>query len=244
MASISDVLHYGSLIYQKLVVRLEYALNYPLTSDSRKKIAMLILENYYKGNLGNTIDYFSDLIGHHNLSKGEVHELAKDLTQTVFQRTVKNTDWGKPKSMEKYTAKVARNLVKELKRSQDFLSYHQVTLYSDRRFNGSFNDPDANLESQNPLTTMKKDALGFVAALSDNSVPLEVRLETQQRVETLKRYLELLPAHQRKALEMHYIDELPYMEISEKLGRPINTVKSDIRRAKSLIQEKFQNRAE
>jgi len=39
----------------------------------------------------------------------------------------------------------------------------------------------------------------------------------------------------RRIIEMRYIDEYSYEEIAEKLGKPLNTVKTQIRRAKAAV---------
>ena len=39
----------------------------------------------------------------------------------------------------------------------------------------------------------------------------------------------------RRIIEMRFLDEYSYEEIAEKLGRPLNTVKTQIRRAKAAV---------
>ena len=39
----------------------------------------------------------------------------------------------------------------------------------------------------------------------------------------------------RRIIEMRFLDEYSYEEIAEKLGRPLNTIKTQIRRAKSAV---------
>lgn len=47
--------------------------------------------------------------------------------------------------------------------------------------------------------------------------------------------LEELSNEYRQVIEMRFLDEYSYEEIAEKLGRPINTIKTQIRRAKAAV---------
>ena len=39
----------------------------------------------------------------------------------------------------------------------------------------------------------------------------------------------------KQIIEMRFLDEYSYEEIAEKLGRPLNTIKTQIRRAKAAV---------
>ena len=45
---------------------------------------------------------------------------------------------------------------------------------------------------------------------------------------------ELSPEY-REIIEMRFLEEYSYEEIAEKLGRPLNTIKTQIRRAKAAV---------
>ena len=47
--------------------------------------------------------------------------------------------------------------------------------------------------------------------------------------------LEELSNEYRQVIEMRFLDEYSYEEIAEKLGRPLNTVKTQIRRGRAEI---------
>ena len=47
--------------------------------------------------------------------------------------------------------------------------------------------------------------------------------------------LEELSEEYRQIIEMRFLEEYSYEEIAEKLGRPINTIKTQIRRAKAAV---------
>ena len=47
--------------------------------------------------------------------------------------------------------------------------------------------------------------------------------------------IEELSEEYRQIIEMRFLEEYSYEEIAEKLGRPINTIKTQIRRAKAAV---------
>ena len=58
----------------------------------------------------------------------------------------------------------------------------------------------------------------------------------QQRGESYKvEILNEIPEDYRQIIEMRFLDEYTYEEIAEKLGRPLNTIKTQIRRAKAAV---------
>ena len=54
--------------------------------------------------------------------------------------------------------------------------------------------------------------------------------EPEPRDDALLASLDRLPRHQRAAIVLRYYLDLPLAHIAEVVGRPINTVKSDLRR--------------
>lgn len=80
-----------------------------------------------------------------------------------------------------------------------------------------------------------------VSALADTirddvDTPLDsiIKTEDQERTE---RYIEGLPELYREVARKRLIDSLQYKEISEELDMELNTVRTRIRRAKSLIEK-------
>lgn len=61
----------------------------------------------------------------------------------------------------------------------------------------------------------------------------EVREHRNEIVENL---LERLPKHERRVITLHYLREVSIKEISESLGVPVNTVKSQLQRARKRLQ--------
>ena len=58
----------------------------------------------------------------------------------------------------------------------------------------------------------------------------------EHRNEIVKNLLERLPKHERKVITLHYLREVSIKEISESLGVPVNTVKSQLQRARKRLQ--------
>ena len=55
-----------------------------------------------------------------------------------------------------------------------------------------------------------------------------------KRLDIAFHYVDLSEEY-RKIIEMRFLEEYSYEEIAEKLGRPINTIKTQIRRAKAAV---------
>ena len=47
--------------------------------------------------------------------------------------------------------------------------------------------------------------------------------------------LEELPEEYRRVIEMRFLEEYSYEEIAERLNKPLNTVKTQIRRARAMV---------
>ena len=75
------------------------------------------------------------------------------------------------------------------------------------------------------------DAIG-----DDSDTPLESIIKDEDQASTL-RYIESLPEIYKQVAHLRLIDGLQYKEISDELGMELNTVRTRIRRAKSLIEQ-------
>ena len=58
-------------------------------------------------------------------------------------------------------------------------------------------------------------------------------------IEKARRVIHLLPAEQRKTLEMAFFDGLTHSEIAEMTGDPLGTVKTRIRSALTALRKAF-----
>jgi RNA polymerase sigma-70 factor (ECF subfamily) len=63
--------------------------------------------------------------------------------------------------------------------------------------------------------------------------------ERNSLMERARAVIQLLPAEQRKTLEMAFFDGLTHSEIAEMTGDPLGTVKTRIRSALSMLRKEF-----
>lgn len=71
------------------------------------------------------------------------------------------------------------------------------------------------------------------------SVSVEEGLAHREDLARLREYLKQLPEASREALLLYAFDSLTYAEIAHVLGRPINTVKTLIRRARVALSDRL-----
>jgi len=71
---------------------------------------------------------------------------------------------------------------------------------------------------------------------SEEDTPLESIIRDEDKTQS-EAYIDGLPELYRKIARMRLVDGLQYSEIAEETGIPLNTVRTRIRRAKSLIDE-------
>lgn len=74
----------------------------------------------------------------------------------------------------------------------------------------------------------------FRAPLATSPSPEESVIINQTRAHFYNALEELSPEY-RQVIEMRFVEEYSYEEIAEKLGRPLNTIKTQIRRARTMI---------
>lgn len=74
----------------------------------------------------------------------------------------------------------------------------------------------------------------FRTPLATTPSPEESVIINQTRAHFYNALEELSPEY-RQVIEMRFIEEYSYEEIAEKLGRPLNTIKTQIRRARATI---------
>ena len=68
----------------------------------------------------------------------------------------------------------------------------------------------------------------------------EGKLERKEERGVVRRILERLPDMYNTVIKMRFFDGLTYAEISEIIGKPINTIKSHIFRAKEMVKQAFE----
>lgn len=74
----------------------------------------------------------------------------------------------------------------------------------------------------------------FIAPIATTPSP-EESVIINQRTAHFEASLNEIPEDYRKIIEMRFLEEYSYEEIAEKLGRPLNTIKTQIRRAKAAV---------
>ena len=98
---------------------------------------------------------------------------------------------------------------------------------------------DAETRARARLVSLDKEgdhSGAIIDVLGDEAAtPLEQIVESED-AEKLEGYIEGLPELYRAIARMRLLDGLQYKEIAEELGMELNTVRTRIRRAKSMIE--------
>lgn len=76
--------------------------------------------------------------------------------------------------------------------------------------------------------------------IPDLSATPETQLEREEERGVVGRILERLPEMYNMVIKMRFFDDLSYAEIAEIIGKPVNTIKSHIFRAKELVKQAFE----
>lgn len=77
-------------------------------------------------------------------------------------------------------------------------------------------------------------------ALPDRSDTPETQLVKKEQKGTIREIIGKLPDIYHTVIKMRFFDELSYAEIAKIVGKPINTIKSHIFRAKEMIKQSFE----
>ena len=73
-----------------------------------------------------------------------------------------------------------------------------------------------------------------------NLDPQEVAIKTQ-KIELVRKFVNLLPAKYQKLVKLRYFEELSYDEIAKELDAPLGTVKAQLHRARELLYDLVKN---
>ncbi len=143
---------------------------------------------------------------------------AEDLTQEVFLRVWKKLNAYDPKqSFKAWIFRIARNA------SIDWLRKKKTI-------------PFSNLETA--------ESGEYIEESIPDMEPLQEELfEKKEIASMLEGIMQKLSEDYRAVLLLHYVNDMTFQEIAESLNRPMNTVKSQHRRAlvalKALIDERY-----
>lgn len=136
---------------------------------------------------------------------------APDIVQEIFIKVWKKINSFDPKraNFKTWIFTIAKNT------TTDFLRRKRAVLFSDLE---ETTDPDDAAES-------------FEDKIPDDSLLPEQMLAKLENKEFLDKILEKLPRTYREVLLLHYQEEMTFEEIGNILDKPLNTVKSQHRRA-------------
>ena len=142
-------------------------------------------------------------------------ELAQDLTQEVMARLFTRRDRYIPQGkLTGYVMTVARNILLDHVRSKSYknrpLSLHKVHDDGSKQ-----TSPEIEDLSYEPRTLASKS----------------------EEAKALSKIIQELPEGKRAVMHMAFVEELPYEEISKRLGIPVGTVKSRVHGAKKILKK-------
>ncbi|UZR95140.1 RNA polymerase sigma factor [Chondrinema litorale] len=87
----------------------------------------------------------------------------------------------------------------------------------------------------------KDDGDSVSIDIKDKSLdPQEVAIKTQ-KIELVRKFVNLLPAKYQKLVKLRYFEELSYDEIAKELDAPLGTVKAQLHRARELLYDLVKN---
>lgn len=81
------------------------------------------------------------------------------------------------------------------------------------------------------FSSLDEDEKSFDANIPDDQLLPHEIFEQKEKVELVKSALESIPFDQKTTILLHHGEEMTFEEISEIVGKPMNTVKSQYRRA-------------
>jgi len=141
---------------------------------------------------------------------------AEDICQETFHKAFKNIsyyqdDW----AFSTWLYKIARNTAIDHYRKNSLTPYQSI---------------DENREDASVLIEP-----------SDIMPSPEEEMINQQTIELLIKAIKELDAKYRKVAELRFIHDYAYEEIARELNLPLNTVRTQIKRARKLLAKKWKN---
>lgn len=135
-----------------------------------------------------------------------------------------------PDHFEFWLDGICRNMSMRWTRAQSTTDLHQRTFSSLRSEHASV-QPD-----QQPLNTSP-----LFDIVDPQSIDLAEELSRQDLAVLLDRAMGYLPATGRKAVEMHYLANLPQREVASQLGMTINALEVKLHRARRQLRQVLQH---
>ena len=138
-------------------------------------------------------------------------EEASDITQDTFVKAWKNLKKYNPSySVKTWLFSIARNTAIDWFRKKRPLTFSQLN-----------NDDEPDFETK----------------IMDDSPTAEDIFESKETQHLVQKALTEIPLRQREIVAMHMQEGLTFEEISNILNKPLNTIKSDYRRALQLLKK-------
>lgn len=142
--------------------------------------------------------------------------------------------------VKKYTKQIYNYVFKKIKNREDVEDIVQMSFFQLYKVIGRF---DVERPVLPYLFQIAKNEMKMFWRSQKKTVPLDEKLIVEEKEELIdldfiKRQLEKLTKEQKKAIKL-VIEGFSYKEIAKFLGKPINTIRTIIRRARlKLIQSK------
>ncbi|HEU5378545.1 MAG TPA: sigma-70 family RNA polymerase sigma factor [Ktedonobacteraceae bacterium] len=89
---------------------------------------------------------------------------------------------------------------------------------------------------EHPLSVYMRGEENIVDEIFCYDISLEVEVERAELSKLLNTWLSWLPADYSDPIRLYYLDELDFAEIGRQLGRPVNTLRSRVRRGLAKLR--------
>ena len=146
-------------------------------------------------------------------------EDSEDITQETFIKAwQKIQKYNRGKSFKTWLFTIAKNTAIDKLRKKKSINFSSINSIFDTQ---NIDDSDSDFESNIADTEMLPDEI----------------FEQRESEENLKKALQNIPESQRLIIDLHINEGLSFEEISEIIAKPMNTVKSQFRRAILKLRE-------
>jgi RNA polymerase sigma-70 factor (ECF subfamily) len=147
---------------------------------------------------------------------------AENVTQETFLRVVTSLDRVRLDiPFKPYLFRIAVNLCRDLARKRQPLLFSDLDSAAHSREDGG--EPEVTSQM-----------------IADETPPLSERLEKEELEARLHTAFEALPSVYQMVVTLKYTEDFSYEEIAQTLNVPLNTVRTQLRRAKQILKIKLE----
>jgi RNA polymerase sigma-70 factor (ECF subfamily) len=176
------------------------------------------------GNLENLLKAAEPRLAYLARCQGVPPDVVGDVVQETLVAAWQNlAHLRSPEHFESWLSGICRNMSKRWARAQSAADLHQST------FSSLQSEPEHLSE------------LSLFDIADPQSFDLTEELNRQDLAVLLDRAMNYLPASGRKALEMHYLADLPQREVALQLGMTINALEVKLHRARRQLRQVLQH---